>query len=150
MRVAEFYYKNPNAPIPNKPNHIGVVAIIRKNDSILMECRSDSHKWSLIGGGLKINESLEDCLIREVKEETRSLIKNYKLFNIYSDPSRIAKYPDGNILRIITVAFIVRITDFKTMKCSDESENLHFFTKNELINIDIVETHKHIINDFLK
>ncbi len=37
MIEAKFYYKNENAPKPNKPNHIGVCAIIKYKNKILLE-----------------------------------------------------------------------------------------------------------------
>lgn len=53
MKKAQFFYKNPVAPKPNKPNHIGIAAIIRNEDHLLLERRTDSNRWSLVGGGLQ-------------------------------------------------------------------------------------------------
>lgn len=44
MSKAQFYYKDKNAPKPNKPNSIGTAAIIRFNDEILLEKRLDSDR----------------------------------------------------------------------------------------------------------
>jgi ADP-ribose pyrophosphatase YjhB (NUDIX family) len=149
METAKFYYQNPNAPLPNKPNHIGIVALILLGNSILMENRKDCSRWSLIGGGLEIDESLIDCLKREVKEETSLNIGSFNLFGIFSDPSRIIKYPDGNTIRSITIAFIVRVDNVTRIKVSDESHFLQFIDIQDLEKIDVVETHKHILNRFL-
>ncbi|MBW8348329.1 NUDIX domain-containing protein [Bacillus sp. IITD106] len=149
METAKFYYQNPNAPFPNKPNHIGIAALIIMDNSILMEYRKDCNRWALIGGALEIDESLIDCLKREVKEETSLNISSYELFGIFSDPSRIIEYPDGNIIRSITIAYIVSVENVTQMEVSDESHFLKFIDKNTLNNIDVVETHKHILNRFL-
>ena len=45
MRKAKFYYRDKNAPKPNKPNHIGTCAIISYENKILMEYRTDSDYW---------------------------------------------------------------------------------------------------------
>ena len=67
----KFFYKNKLAPKTNKYPHLGVAVIIYNDkNQILIEKRSDSNRWGLIGGGLEIDESLEQCLIREVYEET--------------------------------------------------------------------------------
>ncbi|MFX0547873.1 NUDIX domain-containing protein [Hathewaya histolytica] len=79
MGEAKFYYKDNNAPKPNKPIHIGTCSIIRYNGKVLFEKRTDSDRWALIGGGLKINESLEQCIIREVREETGLIISQESL-----------------------------------------------------------------------
>lgn len=52
---------------------VGVGVIITKDDKILMGQRKNSHgdgTWSFPGGHLEFNESLEDCVRREVMEET--------------------------------------------------------------------------------
>lgn len=151
MSKAKFYYKDINAPKPNKPNHIGTSAIIKYNNKILLEKRADSDRWGLIGGGLKLTESLEEGIIREIKEETDLKINEdlLEFWKIYSDPSRIAKYPDGNVLRIITAVYIVELIKDHKIKCSEESEELKYFNLNELSNINIAETHRHIIEDYL-
>lgn len=149
MADAKFYYRVEH-PRPNKPNHIGVCAVmINCKGEILLERRADSGKWGLIGGGLNIDETLDECLKREVFEETGLRIANAQRYRIYDDPSRIVEYPDGNILRIITLCYIVRINDDCNIRLSEESTQLKFFTINELLQVDIVATHKHIIEDFI-
>lgn len=123
MTIAKFYYKSPDAPKPNKPTHIGAAAIVRDGDRVLLERRCDSDRWSLIGGGLKVSESLEECLAREVIEETGLEIKTIEMFEIFSDPSRIVSYPDGNVLRIVTVAYVVSLQSGELV-CSDEIDDV--------------------------
>lgn len=146
---ANFFFQNPNAPKPNKPNHIGVAAIISSKNKILFEKRSDSGRWALIGGGLKIDESLEQCLKREILEETGIEIFKYKFIDILDDPSRIVQYPDGNILRIITVLYSCEVDNVANLAISDESLDLQFFSIDEINKIDIVETHKHIVDEYI-
>ncbi|WP_346886514.1 NUDIX domain-containing protein [Clostridium sp. UBA4395] len=150
MIEAKFYYKNENAPKPNKPNHIGACAIIKSNNKILLEKRVDSNRWALIGGGLNIDESLEEGIIREINEETGIIISEESLgfWKMFSDPSRIAAYPDGNIVRIISAAYIVNLTENHKLVCSDESEELKYFTYQELEKLNIAETHRHIIKEY--
>ena len=147
---AKFYYKSNFAPTPNKPNHIGTTAIIMNEDrKILFEKRSDSDRWALIGGGLKINETLEACCKREILEETGLNICNLQQYRIYDDPTRIVEYPDGNILRIITVVYTAIVKNDIELVISKESNELKFFSIPEISNLDVVETHRHIIDDFI-
>ena len=147
---AKFYYKSNYAPTPNKPNHIGTTAIIMNCDGkILFEKRSDSNRWALIGCGLKIDETLEDCCKREILEETGLNVINLQQYRIYDDPSRIVEYPDGNILRIITVVYTAKVDNNLELTISNESNDLRFFTLPEILNLDVVETHRHIIDDFI-
>jgi len=150
MKNTEFYYKNVFAPKPNKPNHIGVAVIIQYENKILLEHRVDSDRWAIIGGGLNINEDLVSCAIREVFEETGLKINKNQLqyFNIYDDPSRIAHYPDGNVLRVITVVYHIKLFDFPILKTSLESKELKFFSKDEIMRIKMAETHIPIIQEY--
>ena len=147
---AKFYYQDKNAPKPNKPNHIGMTAILTKGNKILFERRSDCARWSLIGGGLKVDETLRECFSREIKEETGIELQAPNNFFIYDDPTRIVQYPDGNILRIITAVFVKELgVDENQLTVSHESLELKFFNFDEIKSLDIVETHKHIVNDYL-
>lgn len=152
MKKAEFHFRNPNAPKPNKPNHIGATLIVKHNCRILFERRVDSNRWALIGGGLKINESLEQCAIRELREETGIIMKEeeIKLIDIHSDPSRIVEYPDGNILRIVSVLYEVELKTLPELICSEESRELSWFDEDEIVSLDIVETHNHILEKYIK
>lgn len=149
MGKARFYLNNAKAPKPNKPNHIGAIAIIEVDGKVLLEQRSDSGKWAFIGGGLKIDESLEMCIKREVLEESGLIVVDMNLFNIFSNPTRIAEYPDGNVLRIITIAFIVEVEQEFNLVCSNESIQLKFFTIDELKTVDIAETHIDIRDTYI-
>lgn len=151
MGEAKFYYRDVNAPKPNKPIHIGTCAIITYNGKVLLEKRTDSNRWALIGGGLKTDEGLEQCIIREVNEETGVTVQEESLcfMKVYSDPSRIAQYPDGNILRIITFVYLIKLDKNYELIYSEESQELKYFDYEELEELNIAETHRHIIDDFL-
>ena len=151
MKQAEFFYNNPKAPKPNKPNLVGTTILIEYQDMLLLEHRMDSERWAIIGGSLKNDESFVECAIRETKEETsidldESMIGQGKL---YDAPSIIISYPDGNIFRSITIAYRVKLTEEPKLVCSEESKELKFFTKEELKSVKIVETHIPILQDYL-
>lgn len=150
MGQAKFYYQDKNAPKPNKPNHIGTNAIIEYNGKLLLEHRADSEYWGLIGGGLKIDECLVDGIIREIKEETGMDIYQNQLafYKIYDDPTRIASYPDGNVLRIISVVYLLKLTKAFELKCSCESRELKYFTIEEIKGLSIARSHMPILEDY--
>ncbi len=123
----KFYYNNKSAPTPNTPTSIGCVAIVEKEKKILLEQRKDSNRWAFIGGGLELNETIEECVVREIKEETNLNITEIRFLNIFSNPSRIIKYPNGKIKRSITIAFKADIENFNRLICSTESHQLAFY-----------------------
>lgn len=144
-----YFYKDPNAPKPNRPDSLGVVALIERDGTFLLDRRVDDGRWGLVGGVVESNESLADALRREVWEETGLTLRGYQLFGTFSDPSRIIQYPDGSIMRIVTLVYRVEVEDFSTLRCSAESTEMRFFSREELVALDVVETHRHIVDCYL-
>ncbi len=69
---------------------IGVGVFVRNtsNGKILIQKRQGAHgagTWSLPGGHLEFNESIENCAKREAKEEFSVEIKNVKVLGITED-----------------------------------------------------------------
>ncbi len=151
MADAKFYYRDKNAPKPNKPNLIGATVCIVFEDRLLLEHRKDSDRWAIIGGSLNNDESIIECAVREVREETSLCLHPDMLtgFKLYDDPSIIISYPDGNIYRSIMAVFQVRLSEKPSLHCGNESTELHFFTREELQQVNIVETHIPVLRDYL-
>lgn len=149
MTQAHFFYKSENAPKPNG-NRIGTCVLIEYDGKLLLEHRTDSDTWAVIGGGLKVGEQFVEGVIREAFEETGLELQEeqMELYNIYDDPSRIASYPDGNVWRIITVVYRVRLTESPKLICSEESRELRFFTKEELREVKVAATHIPIVEEW--
>ena len=151
MNQTKYYYRNSEAPKPNKPNHIGTCIIVKLSDKILLEHRADSDVWGLIGGSLELNESFLDGIKRETREEAGIALNDdeIELYKIYDDPSRIIAYPNGNIIRSITVSYLTELNFAPQLKCSEESRELRFFSKSDLFLLNIAKTHEHILKDYL-
>jgi len=64
----------------NRP-FIGVAVIVIKDHRVLLGKRKNAHgagTWAFPGGHLELNESIIDCAVREVLEETGVRIKNLR------------------------------------------------------------------------
>ena len=146
---AQFFYRDPDAPRPNRPLHLGVVALIEHEGALLMELRSDSHYWALIGGGVEMGESAVDAVRREVWEETGLEAREVRLFGVFSDPFRIASYPDGNVIRVVTIAYHVSVAGALGMRPSRESREVRFQPLAALVSLDVAPTHRHILEHYL-
>ncbi len=60
-------------PVPIRPPYVGTAAIIIRDDRVLLGKRKNAHTdgdWTCPGGHLEFGESWDDCIRREVKEET--------------------------------------------------------------------------------
>ncbi len=70
MPPSRFFYRDAAVPEPTQPLSLGVVALIEREGTLLLERRVDSGRWGLVGGAVEMNDSLEAALRREVLEET--------------------------------------------------------------------------------
>ena len=150
MSIVTFYRNDPNAPKTTMPARLGANAIIRRGDTLLLERRRDSDTWGLVGGGVKKWEEPIDAIVRETYEELglRIAKEKFRKLAVYGEPGRIAAYRDGSIWRMVVVVFEVEIPENATVRISDESKELRFFTKEEIGQIDIVVTHSDIVDDW--
>lgn len=75
---------------------VGIGVMVFKEGKVLLGKRKNSHgsgEYAWPGGHLEFNESMVDCAIREVKEETGVEIQNVKflrLMNFKLDPKHYA------------------------------------------------------------
>lgn len=78
--------------------------------------------WALPGGFMKMEESIEECARRELREETSMVNVYMEQFHTFSTPGRD---PRG---RVVTVAFIalVRPSEYKVVGGDDASLALWF------------------------
>lgn len=99
------YYYDGNAP---KPNSIApaAVAIFDEHDRLLLLKRKDNDKWTMPGGTMDFGESLTDCAIREVKEETGLNIAIVDVVGIYTDPNILIEYSDREVRQEFTVVYL--------------------------------------------
>lgn len=107
---ARFYYRDPEAPLPQR-RQVGALALIGKGDRVLLERRSDSGLWGFVGGRVNEDETVEAALRREVHEETGLRLNRIDLFGVFSDPTRIIAYGDGNVVRLLTLVFRSTVSD---------------------------------------
>lgn len=150
MSIVTFYRGDPNAPKTTQGAHLGANAIITCKGKILLEKRRDCDIWGLVGGGVKKTETALQAMVREVREELGLRIpqEQFRKLAVYGEPGRIAAYRDGSIWRMVVVVFGLDLEEEPDMVISSESEDLRFFSKEELKDINIVITHSDIVEDW--
>lgn len=103
--VRKDYYSVEDAPNANSIVPAAAVAII-DNKKILMLKRIDSGNWTMPGGTMEFGESLIDCAIREVKEETGLKVDVYDIVATYTDPNVRVEYSDGEVRQEFTIVYL--------------------------------------------
>jgi len=114
--------------------------IIEKGKILLIKRRTPPYKdhWALPGGFVELNETLEEAVAREIKEETGLETKPVKLIGAYSDPKRD---PRGHT---ITVAYLLRIIS-GNLETTPEAKDVRFFALDSLPE-NLAFDHEKIIN----
>ena len=150
MSIVKFYRGDPNAPKPTMGAHLGSNAIITCNGKLLLEKRRDSDTWGLVGGGVKKTETGLQAIAREVYEELglRIATDRFKKLAVYGEPGRIAAYRDGSIWQMVIIVFSLELEEEPSLRISEESKALRFFSREELRDIEVVVTHSDIVEDW--
>lgn len=103
------YFYDPKAPKPNSIKPAAAVALFDGDGRILLLRRKDNDKWTMPGGTMDFGESLVQCAIREVREETGFDIEISGLIGTYTDPNVLIAYSDGEIRQEFTVVYAAKI-----------------------------------------
>lgn len=115
---------------------------------VLLTRRVDNGRWCLPGGGMEAGESVEECCIREVFEETGLQVKVKRLIGIYSNPNQLVVYPDGHRAHFVVMNFEVEAVGGK-LGLSDETSEVGYFTLAEMASMPIHDRHAERVADAL-
>ena len=108
------------------------VLVFNKNNELLLNLRSDSNDWGIPGGGKEINETLEECAIRELKEETNLDIDNLELVTVLSGSDYYYIYPNGDHVDCVIALYQVKNYSGELNINDGESKKLQFFLLDSL------------------
>jgi len=109
----------------------GARAVIRdREDRILLIRRRDNGLWAMPAGSQELDESILDCLKREVKEETGLNVMAAIPMAIYSQLSIVTAY--GDPYQLFLVQFRVDDWSGELATETDETVDARFFRLNEL------------------
>lgn len=143
------YYNDPQAPAPNSLVVATSAVVTDDAGRILLQRRTDSGNWALPGGGIEMNESLADSVVREVKEETGLDVEVTGLVGTYTDPRHIIAYTDGEVRRQFNICYTAHVAGGQ-LAISDESTELRFIDPAELDSLPMHHTQRLRISHYLE
>ncbi len=97
--------------------------------------------WALPGGRLEDDETLEQCCIREAKEESGIDVEIVRLVGVYSDPNRDPR-------KIIAISYLCKPAGGKEIPQEGEIQEVKWFPINQLP--PLASDHGKMIKDALK
>lgn len=111
---------------------------------LLIQRANEPYKgcWAFPGGFMEMNETTEQCAIRELKEETGLDVREMKQLGCYSDVDRD---PRG---RTITVAYLAFIDEPQEVQGLDDAAKAEWFPINDLP--ELAFDHDMIMSDITK
>jgi 8-oxo-dGTP diphosphatase len=127
-------FKNPTLTTDGIILVHGRIALIKRGNE------PGKGKYALPGGFVEYGERLEDCVVREVLEETGLRTEVLDLVGIYSDPNRD---PRGHI---VTALYHLRVRGGE-LKAGDDADEVSLHDLGSLP--ELAFDHRKMIADFL-
>jgi len=115
---------------------------------VLLTRRKDNGLWCIPGGHMESGESVEECCVREVFEETGLQVRVKRLTGVYSNPDQLVIYPDGNQAHFVVMNFEVEIVEGE-LSLSDETSETGYFSPGEIESMPMHDRHTDRIADAL-
>jgi 8-oxo-dGTP pyrophosphatase MutT (NUDIX family) len=119
---------------------ISTKAIIIDDNKILC-LKNERNEWDFPGGKLDFNEDIEVCLRREIKEETNLSVNNLNIIK----PLNL-KF---NAVPVLVLIYSAKISCDSSIVLSYEHSEYNFFSKSEIINLNIPQAYKNLIGDLI-
>lgn len=103
---------------------IAARAIVRDDAGrILLIRRRDNGKWAMPAGAMELDESVYDCVVREVREETGLEVQSATLFAIWSDPKKTSIVTEfGDPYQVIS--FVFRVDEWRGELITETDETI--------------------------
>lgn len=132
-----------------KTPHLSADGIIKLYDKkevfqgiIFIQRLNPPYGIALPGGFVDIGETLEDALVREMKEEVSLDVEIESLLGIYSDPKRDPRF------HTVTAVYICK--SYGIPKAADDAKEVYIYNLDEIPFTELVFDHAKILQDFLK
>lgn len=143
------YWGDPAAPEPKSLVPACGVLAVDDRGRILLQRRRDTGHWALPMGKMDLGETPTRCAIRETEEETGVLVEVTGVLGVYSDPTHIVAYTDGEVRQEYEVMLLARPAS-GAPAANDEASDVRWVAPADLAALDIHPTQWRQLRDFLE
>lgn len=120
----------------NFPTHIVAAGALVTNEKGEILLVNNPHRgWEFPGGQIENGEDLIEGITREVLEESGIEIKVDKLVGVYSNTKSYLGWDDKTIVPTKVIFDFLATAVGGTPKCSDESIEAGWFSKDKILNM---------------
>lgn len=126
-------YKNPLPTVD--------IIIELKDGIVLIERKNPPHGWAIPGGFVDYGESVEDCAVREAREETGLIVRLVDLLYVYSRPDRDPRH------HTLTTVFVAMADGMPV--AADDAKAAGVFSAQSLPG-PLVFDHADILSDYFQ
>ncbi|CAN5390605.1 NUDIX domain-containing protein [soil metagenome] len=117
----------------------GVSALVfNEKGEVLLGQRSDTGRWSVIGGIIDPGEQPAAAVVREVMEETGMHVEVERVSGVYTSP--VITYPNGDVAQYVITGFRCRPISAEPRVNDEESLAIRYFPLTDLPE-DLKEDH---------
>ncbi|NUK52446.1 NUDIX domain-containing protein [Streptomyces lunaelactis] len=130
------YFNDPKAPKANSIVPSVTAVALNEAGEVLLIHKTDNDLWALPGGGVDVGESVADAAVRETKEETGFDVEVTGLVGLYTNPSHVMAYDDGEVRQQFSICFTAKILGGE-LRTSSESKEVAFVRPDRLDELNI-------------
>ena len=122
-----------NSPLPGDARAtrypVSIKGVLIHRDKVLL-LKNEREEWELPGGKLELGETPEDCLTREIEEETGLEITVGQILRPYI-------FYVANLVPVLILPFHCRCKNFDAIRLSHEDKEIGTFDVNSLDQLNL-------------
>ncbi|WP_456464344.1 NUDIX domain-containing protein [Persephonella sp.] len=123
----------------------GIIQLFGQNDNfrgiVLIERKNPPLGLAIPGGFVDVGETVEQAVVREMKEETDLDVEIIRLLGVYSDPQRDPRF------HTVSIAFVCKA--YGIPKAKSDAKKVNIYRLEDIPFDRLVFDHKKILMDFL-
>lgn len=100
------------------------------------------------GGTLEFGESMTECALREVKEESGLDVTIKDIIGTYTDPNIRVAYSDGEVRQEFTIVYYGETSGYN-VELDEESSNFQWVSLDKVLSLSLADSQKRRILDVL-